>query len=131
MFEGYLNEIDSLDEQIPLFDGSNLTDDELEMLLTTWRAYDGFEWTRSGEWIELYSYLTYWLDDTLYCMKKGFETTDLAALLKRLEEDKTFAPKKVVLFGYNFDSKHLREIKEAFAQFKNKKSIEIDCEVRY
>ncbi len=131
VFAGYLDDMENLNNQTELFDGGALNDEQLDTLLTTWRAYDGFEWAQTGEWVTLSAYKAYLIGDTLYALHAGFDTDDLKELLRRLQEDKDFAPKKLILFGYNFESKHLREIKEALKQFKNKKSIEIDCEVRH
>ena len=125
VFEGYLDDVETLNQQQDMFDGTNLTDDDLQTLLTTWRAYDGFAWTETGKWVNLETYHAYMIDDTLYCMHKGFTTVDLTSLLRKLEEEKDFNPKKVIVFGYNFDSKHQREMKEAFANFKNKNRLKL------
>ncbi len=131
VFDGYLDEMETLDPQQELFDGTTLSDSDLQNLLTTWKAYDGFEWTDEGEWVTLGNYSAYYIDDTLYCLRAGFKTDDLKALLLKVEEDKMFSPTKMILFGYNFDSKAQREIVEAMSHYKNKKAIEIDCEVRH
>ena len=131
VFKGYLDDMETLNEQVDLFDGSRLADNDLQDLLTTWKAWDGFEWWQTGEWVSLKKYKAYYLDDRIYFMHAGFTTADLTAFLQKVETDKRFNPSKLVLFGYNFDSKHQREINEALKHFRNKKSIEIDCEVRH
>ncbi|HHH55142.1 MAG TPA: hypothetical protein ENK91_15880 [Bacteroidetes bacterium] len=64
-------------------------------------------------------------------MDKGFNIKALQAFIAKLDDDKTFEPTKLVLFGYNFDSKYQREFKEALNNYTNKKSIELDMVVRY
>ncbi len=55
----------------------------------------------------------------------------LKAFIAKLDSDRDFNPSKVVLFGYNFESKTQRELKEAMNVYTNKKAIELDIVVRY
>jgi adenine-specific DNA-methyltransferase len=64
-------------------------------------------------------------------MEKNFTSEALSAFIKALDEDPTFQPSKLILFGYNFQSKFLRETAEGLKSYKNKKSIELDVVVRY
>ena len=64
-------------------------------------------------------------------MDKDFSSEALRAFIKALDEEATFQPSKLVLFGYNFESRLLREIAEGLKSYKNKKSIELDVVVRY
>ncbi len=45
-------------------------------------------------------------------MNKGFKIENLKKLLTEIDENKDFNPALVVVFGYNFESKVLREIAE-------------------
>lgn len=130
-FEGYREEIDSLQDDTTLFDGSTLSDDELDTLLTTWSVHDGMTLTDKLEEIVLGSYKAYYGNGTVYMMSAGFQTDNLKAFIKKLDEEKEFEPSKVVLFGYNFKSKHQREFKEALGSYLNRKSIELDLVIRY
>jgi len=69
--------------------------------------------------------------NTLYFMNDGFNMEVLEAFIEKLDNDKDFEPSKLVIFGYNFDSKHQRELKEALKNYKNKKSIDLEMVVRY
>jgi adenine-specific DNA-methyltransferase len=51
--------------------------------------------------------------------------------MNKLDEDKSFEPNKLIVFGYSFDTKYQREISEALNNYSNKKSIDIDMIVRY
>ncbi len=64
-------------------------------------------------------------------MDKGFSTDNLKNLLEKIDTDKKFNPTSVVAFGYNFDSKNLREISENIKSYANKKNIDIDFITRY
>ena len=131
VFEGYLDDIEKLEDSSTLFDGRTLNKDELTTLLTTWRVYDGMPLDEKLEEVELNTYRAYSGNGTVYMMNEGFETDDLKAFIKKLDEESSFEPSKVVLFGYNFSSKHQREFKEALASYMNRKSIELDLIVRY
>jgi len=108
-----------------------LTKDDLNALLTTWKVYDGMALTDDLEPITLDEYKAYYGDKKLYLIDINFTTNDLKKLIKKLDDDKEFQPSKLVLFGFNFTSKHQREISEALTNYTNKKSIEIDMVIRY
>lgn len=136
IFEGYLDNIERLEgEQGELFDGSVLSDDQLEHLLTTWKVYDGIPLTQRLIETDLAGYTAYRHDRVLYLMHQGFKTESLKAFLSRLDEtdgdDKNFDVEKVVLFGYNFDSKNQLEINEAVRQYQNRKEKTVSVVVRY
>jgi adenine-specific DNA-methyltransferase len=131
MFKGYLDNIEELSNNTTLFNGSELTNDELETLLTTWKVHDGMRLHESLESLNLGSYVAYTSKNTVYFMDKGFNLEALQAFVEKLDNDDSFEPSKLVLFGYNFDSKYQREFKEALANYSNKKSIELDIVVRY
>jgi adenine-specific DNA-methyltransferase len=62
---------------------------------------------------------------------KGFETRHLKKLLEEIDENRDFYPATIIAFGYNFESKMLREIEDNIKIYKNKKQIDIDFIVRY
>jgi len=131
VFDGYLDEINELDPQIELFDGKKLTDEELEILLTTWKVYDGLRLTDNLQTVELAGYKGHYSDTTVYLMDKGFGIDCIKALITKLDEDKSFAPAKIIVFGYNFDSVEQKQLVEGLNNYSNKKSIELDVLVRY
>lgn len=136
IFEGYLDNIETLQGDIQdLFDGSTLSEEELEHLLTTWKVYDGIPLTQALSETDLAGYTAYRHDKVLYLMHQGFKTESLNAFLSRLDstegDDKTFDVEKLVLFGYNFDSKHQLEINDAVRQYQNRKEKTVSVVVRY
>ena len=131
VWEGYLDDIEELSEDTTLFDGSKLSDAELEVLLTTWKVHDGMELSHELKEIEFAGYKGYLGEGTLYLVDSDFDTETLKALLEKLDGDEAFEPSRVVVFGYNFGSKAQRELDEALRSYANKKSIELDLVVRY
>ncbi len=132
IFDGYIDDIKELeDKDTKLFDANSLTKDDLNALLTTWKVYDGMVLTDDFEAVTLDKYTAYYGDKKLYFIDNNFATSDLKVLIKKLDEDKEFQPSKLVIFGFNFVSKHQREISEALTNYTNKKSIEIDMVIRY
>jgi len=64
-------------------------------------------------------------------MNKGFKTKNLKKLLTEIDGNKNFNPATVIAFGYNFESKNLREIAENIKNYANKKQIDVDFIIRY
>ena len=52
-------------------------------------------------------------------------------MINKIDEDNTFNPVSIIIFGYRFESKILREISENIKNYTNKKQIDIDVIVRY
>lgn len=136
IFEGYLDNIETLQGDIQdLFDGSILSDKQLEHLLTTWKVYDGIPLTQPLIETDLADYTAYRHDKVLYLMHQGFKTESLKTFLSKLDttdgDDKNFDVEKFVLFGYNFNSKNQLEINEAVRQYQNRKEKTVSVVVRY
>ncbi len=131
VWDGYLDDIEELKEDTALFDGSKLSNEELEVLLTTWKVHDGMKLSHGLSEIDLAGYKGYLADETLYFVDTGFTTEALKKLIEKLDSDNTFEPSRIVLFGYNFASKYQKELTEALSSYANKKSIELDLIVRY
>ncbi|HCL58173.1 MAG TPA: hypothetical protein DHW82_14360 [Spirochaetia bacterium] len=64
-------------------------------------------------------------------MNKGFTTGHLKSLLEKIDTDKRFEPKSIIVFGWHFESKSLREISENVKTYNNKKKSDIDFITRY
>ena len=136
IFEGYLDNIERLEgETLELFDGSILSDEQIEHLLTTWKVYDGISLTQPLIETDLSGYIAYRHDKVLYLMHQGFTTESLKDFLSKLDETdndgKAFDVEKLVLFGYNFNSKNQLEINEAVRQYRNRKEKTVSVVVRY
>lgn len=131
IWEDYHFETDELGSQYELFDESKLTEEEIKALLITWKTYDGVPLTQSTQKTDLNGYQAYYVSDNLYLMDKSFKTEHLKSLLEKIDSDKSFNPTSIIVFGYHFESKSLREISENIKSYANKKSIDIDFIARY
>lgn len=135
--EYYNEEIDQLspNTQAQIWDGSDVDKNELEAILTTWTLYDRILLTTDLEPIIFDGYKTYYgkgkESNTLYLMYKGFTIDHIKLIIDKLEDDKEFTPKKIVVYGHHFETKPQRELSEALNSFKNKKQLEIDIIKRY
>ncbi len=131
IWEDYNFEANEFDNQTTLFDESKLKDDDLKTLLTTWKTYDGIALSQDLEPIDLDGYTAYFGNGKLYLMHKGFTTESLKSLLEKIDLDKNFNPTSIITFGYNLNSKNLRELCENVKSYSNKKNIDIDFITRY
>ncbi|MDD3178476.1 MAG: site-specific DNA-methyltransferase [Candidatus ainarchaeum sp.] len=127
----YILEAENFNSQTKLFDEKKLSKEDLEILLITWKTYDGFSLTKNLKEIDLDGYKGCYLDNKLYLIDKGFETKNLKKLLEEIDINKEFNPAIIIVFGYNFQSKILREIADNVKNYANKKHIDIDFIIRY
>ncbi len=131
IWEDYLADEKELTEQTNLFDESKLTDEDLKALLITWKTYDGLPLTEECKEIKLNDYTAYYCGPNLYLLHSDWKTENIKALLEMVDNDKDFVVDKIIVFGYNFTSKHLREIEENIRNYSNKKQIEIETIIRF
>ncbi len=131
IFEHYLDDPVELEANMKLFDGHALTEGELDSLLTTWKLYDGIALDKDFTTIMLGDYKAHLVEENIYFMDKNFRIEALEIFLQKLDDDANFSPKRLIIFGYNFDSKVQKEITDAILNLKNKKSIIIDLDIRY
>lgn len=114
-----------------LFDDMVLSDEQYQALLTTWMLYDNNQLTESIISIDLQSYNAQLVNKSLYLIASDFGTQNLKCLLDKLDEDKSFAPDRIIVNGYNFDTAIQMELNEAIRSYQNKKKITINIIVRY
>lgn len=114
-----------------LFDDMVLSDEQYQALLTTWMLYDNNHLTQQIEDIDLQGYKAHLVDKGLYLINSDFRTENLKQLLDKLDTDKSFAPNRIIVNGYNFDTAMQMELNEAIKSYQNKKSISINIIVRY
>lgn len=114
-----------------LFDDMVLSDEQYQALLTTWMLYDNSELTADIISIDLYGYNAELVNKNLYLIASDFGNQNLKCLLDKLDEDKSFAPDRIIINGYNFDTAIQMELNEAIRSYQNKKKITINIIVRY
>ncbi|HGN6995881.1 TPA: site-specific DNA-methyltransferase [Neisseria gonorrhoeae] len=113
---------------LPLND--ELSEEQLQTLLTTWTLYDGAALTTPVEPVRLGSYTAYLCEKRLYLLNKGFTSADLLAFIKKLDDDADFNPNRVIVFGSNMASAMQHELDQAVRGYTNKKEIELNVIIR-
>jgi len=131
IWEDYGFEAEEFNPALPMFDANSLSSEDLETLLITWKTYDEIDLAQDLKSIDLNGYIGHYFDNKLYLIYKGFETKNLVRLIEEIDENKEFSPSTIIAFGYNFESKILRELAENLKNYANKKEIDIDFIVRY
>jgi len=131
IWEDYILDEKELKEQTSLFDESKLTDEDLKALLITWKTYDGLPLTEECRKLYLNDYTAYHCKTNLYLLHSNWKTENIKVLLEKIDTEKDFVVDKIIVFGYNFTSKHLREIEENIRNYSNKKQIEIETVLRF
>jgi len=131
IWEDFDLEAIAFDSQTKIFNENILSGDDLKTLLATWKTADGIPLTRSLNEIDLDGYSGHYFDKRLYLIDKGFKTKNLTKLLEEVDSNKDFTPAKIIVFGYNFESKMLREIADNVKQYSNKKNIDVEFITRY
>ena len=119
------------DENNELLVTKMLSKEELQALLITWKTYDGYPLTKELKTVQFGKYNSYVVDRILYLVNTAFNLENLLEFIKKLDSDGDFVINKIVIFGYHFNSDILLTIKDMVTTYRNKKSIELDVEVRY
>ena len=128
-FASYLDDADTMEDYVP-FDGMALDDKDLSALLTTWKVYDGLPLHQDLVPIDLGGYTAHLGEHILYFAYKGLELSHITEMLRRIDEDDDFAPRKLVVFHHVFGDKILREFSEA-VNAPNRKHLELTFEQRF
>jgi len=129
LFAHYLDDADVMEDFVP-FDGMALDDEALNALLTTWKVYDGLPLHQDLASIDLGGYTAHLGEHILYFVNKGLELVHITEMLRRIDEDDGFAPRKLVVFHHVFGDKILREFSEA-VNAPNRKHLELTFEQRF
>lgn len=130
IWDDYEFETKDFNPSLTLFDETKLTEADLRALLLTWKTYDGILLTESLAPVDLAGYEGYYGFDKLYLVHRGFTTESLKVLLEMMDNTPDFNPTTIVVFGYHFESAHLRQIAENVKAYANKKSISTDFIIR-
>ncbi len=131
IFDNYQQPIAQFAPNLALFDGTQLSQQDLANLLTTWQLQHNIPLSQTLNTIDLDGYIAHWFNDTLYLMAQGFDSPHLKAFIQKLDTDNSFTITKLIMFGYNINSKMQREIDEGLKNYRNKKSITLDVVVKY
>ncbi len=134
VFDGYLDAPDALTPNLNLFDASHLNEQDLQSLLTTWTLQDGVPLTQNPTSLDLAGYTATQVGEggrLLYFMHTNLTLASITALLTKIDDDLSFTPKRLVVFGYALTSKTQREMTDAIKQYNNRKGIELILDIRF
>lgn len=122
-----------IEEQARLAQGDlGLYDYDVNTIATTWKLYDGISLQTPLKAIELGDYIAHYDNDKkLYLINTNFTNENLKNLIERLDEDRSFTPNMIVIYGRNFDSAKQCEVCHNLENLINKKSIDLKIIVRY
>ena len=125
---------EAFDPQQPLLPESvraDLSPEQLDTLLTTWRVYDGCPLTAPVRPLDLAGYTAHWCGGNVYFMAAGCTSQTVKALIEKLDSDADFAPERVIFYGANMASAMQRELAQAVEGYANKKSLKLNVLARY
>ena len=125
---------EAFDPQQPLLPESvraDLSPEQLDTLLTTWRVYDGCPLTTPVRPLDLAGYTAHWCGGNVYFMTAGCTSQTVKALIEKLDTNADFAPERVIFYGANMASAMQRELAQAVEGYANKKSLKINVLARY
>ena len=134
VFDGYLDAPDSLTPNLNLFNASSLSVQDLNNLLTTWAVQDGIALTAAMTTLNLAGYKAYQAGEggrLLYFMHADLTLATIKALLAKIDDDASFTPKHLIVFGYVLQSKIQREMTDAIKQYNNRKEIGLVLDIRF
>ena len=125
---------EAFDPQQPLLPESvraELSPEQLDTLLTTWRVYDGCPLTAPVLPLDLAGYTAHLCGGNVYFMAAGCTSQTVKALIEKLDTDANFAPERVIFYGANMASAMQRELAQAVEGYANKKSLKLNVLARY
>lgn len=83
----------------------------IESRLITFLCDDGFGLNPKYEEIDISGYKAYLINGYLYLLDKDFDVAQIADLIKKVDE-KIIELKKLIIFGYAFDTRTLQQLKD-------------------
>ena len=125
---------EAFDPQQPLLPESvraDLSPEQLDTLLTTWRVYDGCPLTAPVRPLDLAGYTAHLCGGNVYFMAAGCTSQTVKALIEKLDSDADFTPERVIFYGANMASAMQRELAQAVEGYANKKSLKLNVLARY
>lgn len=105
-----------------------------DTILTTWLVRDGYHFAKASEVkeMDLAGYKGYYMGHHLYLIDPGCGEEAVQAIFDAYEEDASFRPTHVVVFGYNFTWTELENLKNNLLHFKDvEDNLRISVDVRY
>lgn len=106
-------------------DTSILTEFGRESVLDTWKVQDGYGFNAQLKEINLSGYTVYQCDNTLYFIDSNITTQTIKMLIEKYQNDSSFFPNRIVLFGYSFNFTQLSQLKDNLKQLTDHRKIDV------
>lgn len=103
-----------------------------ETVLETWLVKDGYGFGAKAEALKLADYTAYWCGKHLYFIEPDFTENDMVALLDRYQQEPSFSPENIVVFGYSFNFSQTEMLRKNLIVLRdNHKNIKANFDIRY
>ena len=103
-----------------------------ETVLETWLVKDGYGFGAKVEEVKLSRYTAYLYGKHLYFIEAGINENDMVALLDRYQQEPSFSPENIVIFGYSFNFSQTEMLrKNLFVLRDTHKNLKANFDIRY
>ena len=103
-----------------------------ETVLETWLVKDGYGFGAKIEEIKLFDYTAYLCGKHLYFIESGINQNDMVALLDKYQQEPSFNPEDIVVFGYSFNFSQTEMLrKNLFVLRDSHKNLKANFDIRY
>ncbi len=103
-----------------------------ETVLETWLVKDGYGFGAKVENVKLSDYTAYLCGKHLYFIEAGINENDMVALLDRYQQEPSFSPENIVVFGYSFNFSQTEMLrKNLFVLRDTHKNLKANFDIRY
>lgn len=103
-----------------------------ETVLETWLVKDGYGFGAKVEEVKLADYTAYLCGKHLYFIEAGINENDMVALLDRYQQEPSFSPENIVVFGYSFNFSQTEMLrKNLFVLRDSHKNLKANFDIRY
>lgn len=100
-------------------------------VLATWLVRDRYGFTAPVQSVDLAGYTGYYIDKHLYLIDPELKDEAIAAIIEKYENDSTFNPENVVLYGNSFTLTETEALKINLTRLKkNGNNLQISFDIR-
>lgn len=127
--------IDKLDEfnaEVMFANNDTLSLFGKESVLETWLVKDGYGFGAKADETKLADYTAYLCGKHLYFIEAGINENDMVALLDKYQQEPSFSPENIVVFGYSFNFSQTEMLrKNLFVMRDSHKNLKANFDIRY
>lgn len=103
-----------------------------ETVLETWLVKDGYCFGAKVEEVKLAGYTAYLCGKHLYFIDAEMNENDMVALLDKYQQEPSFSPENIVVFGYSFNFSQTEMLrKNLFVLRDTHKNLKANFDIRY